>query len=1288
MKLSSRQTDTTIELTDVRFRSLPHQKQQEKARPDAARDLHFHDLFRYASKRDTIIVAFCSMCAVATGALRPFLMQATGSVAGIFRKYHIGQASEAQFLQEVAQTARFCLYLGIIMFVTSYCSNSGFVYTGQSISDKIRRKYFHSILHQDMEYFEQIGTGEVSMRTIESTETIQSAISERVPQAITRIALLATICILGLMRNWKLSLILLSGLVPTAIAVATARAFIKQLEKQAARRSEEAASFVQEVFANIQNAMAFCTQEKFVHCFNVRFGRDITKASFHAIWAFGISRALNTTLSFLIIALGFWQGNKYIASGQATVADVVTIVLLFSIGVRSASGFGANVQVSAAATAAARNLYLLIDRLDVESRRPDCELQKLVPSLGDGKNLTIEFHDVTHVYTSRSNVTALKHLSLRIQPNKLTAIIGPSGSGKSTLLGLIQRFYEPCEGQIVFGGYDIRSLDVNWLRKQCALVSQEPFLFDGTIAENVRLGMPETWHNRTPHDIQQEVEKACRLANAHDFIEQLPDMYNTQVGRRGASLSMGQRQRISIARAIIGQPKVLLLDEPCSALDAENARAVEASIMTAAQGRTTIVVSHQLESIRHADVIVVMDHGGIVEQGTHTELMANSTGTYRALANTQGLASESKTLQPDQTYRASRRRRRIGSPVPVDSQQATPSGKGRRKSQNASSGRGIWTLAKFITRMTKKELVYTILHFIAVSAVASARPVAALIFVKCIASLSRSVSELHRPGLSLNTWCAAYTAVAGGTFVTYAVAGLSSAICQTRLVRRARELFFRLVLGQDVSYFEKHAAASLTILMIGDMACLPGLSAVGLSPNYTGVFSLYLYFLLAVTRAWKLALVCASPIPLVFGMTILRKRVLPRFRKQMKALYRTPAAFISEVCTAPAMKTIASLACEDKIEERYVRQVQTQGSKLVKGRQKNALVDASTLSLTFFCMALAIWYGGQLVVGKDKYTIQQVFICIKALTLGVQELSSGRLSGYNPQTRKAREAATALRDLTMRSPEINVWSESGQVLESLSPLSIEFRNVSFHYPERPEWVVEDLSLNIQAGQYVALVGPSGCGKSTIIALLERFYDPQQGSILVNGRDIREYNIKSYRAALALVAQESLLYQTTIRENLLLGLENNIVSEAEIVEACKDASAYSCYMSLPNGLDTLIGTHGSTLSGGEKQRVAIARALLRKPKLLLLDEATAALDSKNENVIKAALDSTVANRTRTTVTVAHRLNTVRAADVIYLLDGGSVVDHGTFDELLERNGTFRHMAELQNLLSGSSSTPQE
>ncbi|KAI1676156.1 ABC multidrug transporter Mdr1 [Pyrenophora tritici-repentis] len=1238
MKLSSRQTDTTIELTDVRFRSLPHQKQQEKARPDAARDLHFHDLFRYASKRDTIIVAFCSMCAVATGALRPFLMQATGSVAGIFRKYHIGQASEAQFLQEVAQTARFCLYLGIIMFVTSYCSNSGFVYTGQSISDKIRRKYFHSILHQDMEYFEQIGTGEIAMRTIESTETIQSAISERVPQAITRIALLATICILGLMRNWKLSLILLSGLVPTAIAVATARAFIKQLEKQAARRSEEAASFVQEVFANIQNAMAFCTQEK---------------------------------LSFLIIALGFWQGNKYIASGQATVADVVTIVLLFSIGVRSASGFGANVQVSAAATAAARNLYLLIDRLDVESRRPDCELQKLVPSLGDGKNLTIEFHDVTHVYTSRSNVTALKHLSLRIQPNKLTAIIGPSGSGKSTLLGLIQRFYEPCEGQIVFGGYDIRSLDVNWLRKQCALVSQEPFLFDGTIAENVRLGMPETWHNRTPHDIQQEVEKACRLANAHDFIEQLPDMYNTQVGRRGASLSMGQRQRISIARAIIGQPKVLLLDEPCSALDAENARAVEASIMTAAQGRTTIVVSHQLESIRHADVIVVMDHGGIVEQGTHTELMANSTGTYRALANTQGLASESKTLQPDQTYRASRRRRRIGSPVPVDSQQATPSGKGRRKSQNASSGRGIWTLAKFITRMTKKELVYTILHFIAVSAVASARPVAALIFVKCIASLSRSVSELHRPGLSLNT--------CGWTLLCH----LSNPTCSS-----SSRAVLSPSAGQDVSYFEKHAAASLTILMIGDMACLPGLSAVGLSPNYTGVFSLYLYFLLAVTRAWKLALVCASPIPLVFGMTILRKRVLPRFRKQMKALYRTPAAFISEVCTAPAMKTIASLACEDKIEERYVRQVQTQGSKLVKGRQKNALVDASTLSLTFFCMALAIWYGGQLVVGKDKYTIQQVFICIKALTLGVQELSSGRLSGYNPQTRKAREAATALRDLTMRSPEINVWSESGQVLESLSPLSIEFRNVSFHYPERPEWVVEDLSLNIQAGQYVALVGPSGCGKSTIIALLERFYDPQQGSILVNGRDIREYNIKSYRAALALVAQESLLYQTTIRENLLLGLENNIVSEAEIVEACKDASAYSCYMSLPNGLDTLIGTHGSTLSGGEKQRVAIARALLRKPKLLLLDEATAALDSKNENVIKAALDSTVANRTRTTVTVAHRLNTVRAADVIYLLDGGSVVDHGTFDELLERNGTFRHMAELQNLLSGSSSTPQE
>ncbi|KXT13502.1 hypothetical protein AC579_2064 [Pseudocercospora musae] len=1284
MRTASRQLDVLeMRTLDSAAAAAPAYTDHVRHSVNPPRIVHFHDLFRFASKRDWVIIALGSLCALTKGSFRPLLMLAVGNVTATFRQYHVGKASAVDFLHEIAESALLCCYLGLAILFTSYTASAAFVYTGQSISDKIRAKYMHSILRQDIEYFEVVGAGKIAMRAVDKTEAIQCAISERVPEALTRISTLLASCTIGLTRNWRLSLILLSGFVPSAAAVAAARVLVKRLEQRSETVTDEAASFVGEVFANIENTMAFGTQEKLTRRFNDRFASGISKASFRADLAMYMSRALNTTVSFFIIALGFWQGNRYIVSGQASISEVVTIVLIFSIGVRSASGFGASVRLSAAATTAARDLYDVIDGLN--DRKID-GAQSIIPSLAHGQGVAIEFCNVNHAYASYRRVTVLQDLSLRILPGKLTAIIGPSGSGKSTLIGLIQRFYEPSVGQILFGNHDLRSIDVCWLRNQCALVSQEPFLFEGTVTDNVRYGLHDACNSMSEKDIREKVEQACRLAEAHDFVMQLPELYDTQVGRRGDFLSVGQRQRIAIARAVVGEPKVLLLDEPCSALDAENARAVEASILNAAQGRTTIMVAHHLETIRHADDIIVMNSGSIVEQGTHADLIKRPNGTYRALVERQGLTTASTPEKLEsrarQRHRARPRRNVVStedkSPTQAENRETHSQGQEARRRPQYQSQPSSWTLNKFVARLGQKDLVYIVLHLVACSAIASLRPIAAIFFANCIASLARPASELHRSPSALNLWCGMYTVLAGAAFAAYSVSGISAALGQNRLVRRARGLFFHLALRQDSRYFETHAPISLTLVMMGDMKCLGGLSAIGLSPTYTGISSLLLYLVLALANAWKLALVCASPIPVVLGMVILRKRVLPRFRRQMNVLYQTPAAFLGEVCTASAMKTVVSLACEKRVEEQYLREIKTQGAKLIRGRQKNALTDAGAESLTFFCMALAIWYGGQLVAGKDHYTIKQVFICVKALTLGMQELAAGRLSSHDPQIRRGRRAAAQLRTLTLRSPEIDVSSACGGVPEQPWPLSIKFCNLSFRYSSRSDWVIKDFNLEIQPGQHVAFVGSSGCGKSTLIALLERFYDPQEGKILVHGKDIKEYNLVSYRSALSLVSQEAKLYQTTIRENLLLGLESNTIPESELVQACKDASVYGFLMSLPDGLDTAIGTHGSTLSGGQKQRLSIARALLRKPRLLLLDEATAALDQENENAVKAALDLCAANRTRTTITVTHRLNTVRNADVICVVDGGSVLECGSFDDLWLKRGAFWEMARLQNV----------
>jgi ATP-binding cassette subfamily B (MDR/TAP) protein 1 len=245
--------------------------------------------------------------------------------------------------------------------------------------------------------------------------------------------------------------------------------------------------------------------------------------------------------------------------------------------------------------------------------------------------------------------------------------------------------------------------------------------------------------------------------------------------------------------------------------------------------------------------------------------------------------------------------------------------------------------------------------------------------------------------------------------------------------------------------------------------------------------------------------------------------------------------------------------------------------------------------------------------------------------------------------------------------------------------SIEFRNVRFRYPSRPDVpVLRGLNMSIQAGQNVALVGPSGCGKSTIIALLERFYDPDAGSIYVDGLKTSLLNIASFRKHLALVSQEPTLYQGTIRENILLGLGDSFgtASEEAIIQACRDANIYDFIQSLPQGFNTIVGSKGSTLSGGQKQRIAVARALLRNPKILLLDEATSALDSESEKVVQAALDA--AAKGRTTISVAHRLNTVQKADVIFVLDRGQIIEKGTHEELLDRKGKYHELVSLQSL----------
>jgi ATP-binding cassette, subfamily B (MDR/TAP), member 1 len=774
----------------------------------------------------------------------------------------------------------------------------------------------------------------------------------------------------------------------------------------------------------------------------------------------------------------------------------------------------------------------------------------------------------------------MEDVSLLIPAGKTTALVGASGCGKSTIIGLVERFYDPVGGQVLLDGRDISQLNLRWLRQQISLVSQEPTLFGTTIFENIRHGLIGT-HNQNASAKQQKelVTQAARMANAHDFVTSLPEGYETNVGERGFLLSGGQKQRIAIARAMVSDPKILLLDEATSALDTKSEGVVQAALDEAAKGRTTIVIAHRLSTIKTADNIVVMSGGRIIEQGTHDQLL-EKRGAYFNLVEAQRLLADKeeaniltdlsdveavKALSKTKTgenvgYAADPDDANIGNKLNrTVSEKSISSVALQGRKVGSVNHYSLWTLVKVVGSFNRKEVGLMLVGLFFSIIAGGGNPTQAIFFAKGIVAISLPPSQYDQVRKDANFWSLMFLMLGLVQGIAYAGQGVALAYCSERLVHRAREQAFRTMLRQEIAYFdqEENTAGALTSFLSTETTQLAGLSGATLGTLLIVTTTLVAAIAISLAIGWKLALVCTATIPILLACGFFRFWMLARFAIRAKKAYEGSASYACEATTA--IRTVASLTREEDVWEHYHQSLVIQNKKSLRSVLKSSTLYAGSQSFILLCIALGFWYGGTLIAAHE-YNLFEFFVCFTAIIFGAQ--SAGTIFSFAPDMGKAKNAAERLKTLFDRKPPIDSWSPDGQPFKQTEG-TIEFRDVHFRYPTRPEQaVLRGLNLTVRPGQYVALVGASGCGKSTTIALLERFYDPVAGGIYIDGKEISILNIKDYRNFLALVGQEPTLYQGSIRDNVLLGADREDVPDEEIVRACKDANIYDFIVSLP------------------------------------------------------------------------------------------------------------------------------
>ena len=1287
-------------------------------------------LYHLSSKKEIFFMSLGALGSIISAVSGPLMSYNFGGAINNFSyikdieniEINIEQSKIKYFRIKIDIIIKRYLILGIILFISHFFHAFGWQYSAFFQIHNLKQNYFAIIMRQEQEYFDNNNSFELVTKVQNQLEQIELGLGEKFGFIFQKFFHIIVGISISLLISWKLSLIILSVFPLTIFLIIYFTEISKNASIISKRAYQKAGGIAEEMLYNIETIYSFMNFEFELERFNknidIVFKCDEDKA-FKA----SLSKSLMGLSCYLAFTIAIFFGKKIIVAqkiyedvedkNRLQVGDILVVILNMSAVIWSFIGIAPNLKIIIDVTTSAYDYFIL------RERKPKIH-HNLFPVIKERNKMKgiIEFKNVNFSYNNSKKI--LDNFSLKVEEGKKIALVGESGCGKSTIVNLLERIYEVDfhlnynkeiindietiklkddnininnynsllssnslslinnEG-IFLDGVEIKNYDLEFYRSLFGYVQQEPVLFNKSIKDNIIFGR-ENNIKKLNLNINDLIKEACDIANASEFINEIDGGLEYKVGIQGNKLSGGQKQRIAIARAVLLKPKIIILDEATSSLDYQNELKVQKALDNLkTKNITTIIISHRLNTIINSDIIYFMKDGKILEQGNHKELF-NKNGLYKSFIQNQvdefgNLINKGEYIEENIFKKKlfSKRENDFQNKIVIQ--------------EKANNDIEISSLKKlFNISLGKKN--YIIIGIISSILLGISMTLSGYFFGFIINSLSQNIIDNLES--STNFWGTLYSINSLLIQIFLFLKLFCLEIISSFLTSNLRKMILKKYLELDLSFYDKieNSPGALLSKLSMDTVQLNSIFQMIIGDTFHSFGSLISGLVLAFYYDWRLTIISLFFIPFIITSNLLISKTRRSGSKPYKKINLEAGAILSE--SVLNTKTIFSFNFQKESIKLY--------KEVLNSETKTFLKDSVWLGIFMgfgiFCSFAnhsALFFFSKKFFLNNSLDYKTMNVTIQILDLMTRGITNGLRGIFDIKI--AKSSFLSILELLSQKSKIDHTKEGNKdkMLTNNIQGKIEFKNLSFKYPtdlngnnnekniekisEKEKYVLKDINFTINPGEKVAIVGFSGSGKSTIIKLIERFYEPEIGNILIDGIDIKNYNLYELRKQIGYVNQEPALFKRNIMENIKYGkLEEN---KDNIILAAKNASIdYLLYKN-----NNFIGNEKSNnkenidnfmnnVSGGEKQRISIARIFLKNPKIILLDEPTSSLDKKNERTVIKNLDKLMKGRTSFIAT--HRLDSIVNADVILFFKNGKLVQKGTHKELINVEGEYKKL----------------